>query len=146
MYGPQSGRESMKRGSCICVQRNWTSIPHAADVQTVSPTLVGPFLHVLPAVCTCKTAATAVAAAALDRSAPAHRLSLPVLPAHAQYIFHRVRALVPGLPETPFVTYEPRPGGQLQSHWVWRTLSDPATLPTGSIEDTSAPPPGGSQA
>ncbi|PNH10964.1 hypothetical protein TSOC_002262 [Tetrabaena socialis] len=37
-----------------------------------------------------------------------------------KYIFHRVKARVSGIPESPFSTTEPRPGGQLLTRWVWK--------------------------
>ncbi|GFR51035.1 hypothetical protein Agub_g13363 [Astrephomene gubernaculifera] len=37
-----------------------------------------------------------------------------------KYIFHRVKARVSGIPESPFSTVEARPGGQLLTRWVWK--------------------------
>ncbi len=37
----------------------------------------------------------------------------------------RVYARVPGLPLEPFMTREPRPGGELRSYWEWRDMVDP---------------------
>lgn len=37
-----------------------------------------------------------------------------------KYIFHRVKAHVTGIPESPFSTVEIRPGGQLLTKWVWK--------------------------
>ncbi|GLI61734.1 hypothetical protein VaNZ11_004160 [Volvox africanus] len=37
-----------------------------------------------------------------------------------KYIFHRVKARVSGIPESPFSTVEVRPGGQLLTKWVWK--------------------------
>lgn len=47
---------------------------------------------------------------------------MPPLPARPvpQYIFHRVKAHVTGIPESPFSTVEIRPGGQLLTKWVWK--------------------------
>lgn len=41
-----------------------------------------------------------------------------------QYIFHRVKINVTGLPQVPFETYEVRPGGRLITRWVWRFPND----------------------
>jgi hypothetical protein len=40
-----------------------------------------------------------------------------------KYIIHRVSANVTDIPQEPFSTYEPRPGGRLTTKWVWRCLS-----------------------
>ncbi|KAG2444337.1 hypothetical protein HXX76_001093 [Chlamydomonas incerta] len=37
-----------------------------------------------------------------------------------KYIFHRVKARVSGIPESPFSTTEERPGGFLLTRWVWK--------------------------
>ena len=39
-----------------------------------------------------------------------------------QYIFHRVRATVTGLPDSEFSTVEARPTGQLLTTWTWRVV------------------------
>ncbi|GAX84350.1 hypothetical protein CEUSTIGMA_g11772.t1 [Chlamydomonas eustigma] len=40
-----------------------------------------------------------------------------------KYIIHRVSANVTDIPQEPFSTHEPRPGGRLTTKWVWRCLS-----------------------
>mmetsp|Transcript_20982 Transcript_20982/g.45944 ORF Transcript_20982/g.45944 Transcript_20982/m.45944 type:complete len:252 (+) Transcript_20982:215-970(+) len=53
-----------------------------------------------------------------------HSSSLSYPGLTTKYIFHRVNAQVTGLPEGPFSTFEERPGGQLVTRWVWRSLQD----------------------
>ncbi len=52
----------------------------------------------------------------------AHPVTPPRPPSRPvpQYIFHRVKAHVTGIPESPFSTVEVRPGGQLLTKWVWK--------------------------
>lgn len=40
-----------------------------------------------------------------------------------QYVTHKVRAHVPGLPDTSFTTEEQRPAGVMKTSWQWQ---DPA--------------------
>lgn len=84
---------AVKPDACCCP-------PAAADGAAVPPTLI-------PSLLFC------CAHPVWPHSLTCHR---------TQYIFHRVRARVTGLPQGPFETYEPRPGGTLVTRWVWRDL------------------------